>query len=50
MSEQENKRQRIYDLLNTEKNPQKFPKQLVFLYGLHQAQTLTPLITLCSAF
>ena len=36
MSEQEKKRQRIYD---------KFPKWLKFLYGLHQAQTLTSLIT-----
>ena len=31
-------RQRIYDLLNAETKPK-------ILYGLHQAQALTPLIT-----
>ena len=42
MRVQEKKRQRIYDLLNTETKPKKFPKQLKFLYGLHWAQTITP--------
>ena len=46
MNEQKKKRQRIYDLLHAETKPNKFPKYLEFLYGLHQAQTLTPLITL----
>ena len=50
MSEQVKKRQRIYDLLNPETKPKKFPEWLAFLYGLHQAQTLTPLITLHEAF
>ena len=47
MSEQERKRQRIYDLLDAETNKKKrFPKYLEFFYGLDQAQALTPLITL----
>ena len=43
------KRQRIYDLLNAETKP-KISEIVGVLYGLHQAQTLTPLITLYGAF
>ena len=51
MSEQEKKRQRIYDLLNAEtKQKKKILKKLEFLYSLHQAQTLTSLTTLYRAF
>ena len=32
--------------LTPKTSPQKFPKKLNFLYGLHQAQHLTPLVTL----
>ena len=35
MREQEKKPQRIYDLLNSENKPKKFPKWLESLYGLH---------------
>ena len=38
----------MYDLLNAETN--KFPKVLEFLYGLHQVQTLIPLVTLYETF
>ena len=50
MREQEKKRQRINELLKTETKPKKYSKYLVFLYGLHQAQTLTYLITLYGVF
>ena len=50
MSEQEKKQQRIYDLLNAEIRLKEFPKQLEFLHGLHQARTLTSLITLNGTF
>ena len=43
MSEQEKKQQRIYDLLNAETEPKKKTTSEIFefLYGLHQAQTLS---------
>ena len=43
MSEQEMKRQRIYDLINAETKPQ-------FPFSLHQAQTFTSSMTLYGAF
>ena len=43
MSEQEKKHQRIYDMLYAETKPKKISQ---ILYGLYQAQTVTPLITL----
>ena len=48
MSEQKKKRQRIYDLLNAATKPKKenFRNNWEFLYGLHQAQTLSPWISL----
>ena len=50
MSEQVKKQQRIYDLLIAEIKPKTLPKQLEFLYGLHQAKILIPLITQYGAF
>ena len=51
MSVQGKKRQRSYDLLNVKtKLKKKILKWLEFFYGLHQAQTLAPLITLYKAF
>ena len=50
MSEQEKKWQRIYDLLNAETKPKKFSEVTGVFYGLQQAQTLTPLITLWGSF
>ena len=49
MSEHEKKLQIIYDLLNAETKQKKFQNK-EFLYGLHQAQILTQLITLYEAF
>ena len=37
-------------MLNVETKPKKFSKSLEFLYGLYQALTLTPLITLYGPF
>ena len=45
MSKQEKKQQRIYELLDAETKPKYFTKFLKFLYGVHEAQTLTFLIT-----
>ena len=51
MSEQEKKRQRIYDLLNAERNQaKKLPKQLEFLHDFHQPKTLTPFVMLNGVF
>ena len=43
MDKQENKRQRIYELINAE------TKTNIFVYGPYQAQTWNPLITLNGA-
>ena len=50
MSEQEKKRQRISDVLNAKIKPKIFPKSLEVIYGLHQAQALTSLITQYGVF
>ena len=50
MNKHENKRQRIYDLLNAETKAPKFPKYLEFFYGLPQAEILTPLFKLYRVF
>ena len=50
MIEQEKKQQRIYDLLNAETKPKIFRNDWNFFFGFHQAETLTPLITLSGTF